>query len=136
MSGVPLIMKILVLGTLVTGVLVLLSNVLPLSRSHHRTRRPRGRASNPLAVVTAVARQEDNPWQTSVARPGNGKIRKTEQEWKAQLTEEQFRVIRRGETERPFSGRYWNHEQEGTYQCVGCAQDLFSSASKYDSGSG
>ncbi|MEN8006717.1 MAG: peptide-methionine (R)-S-oxide reductase MsrB [Candidatus Krumholzibacteriota bacterium] len=66
----------------------------------------------------------------------NGKIRKTEEEWKAELTEQQYQVTRCSATERPFTGKYWNHEEDGTYLCVGCGQELFASDTKYDAGSG
>jgi len=65
-----------------------------------------------------------------------GKVKKTDDEWKAVLSEEEFSVTRKGDTERPFSGRYYKHKEEGIYQCVCCGNDLFSSKVKYDSGSG
>ena len=64
------------------------------------------------------------------------KITRTEQEWKSLLTPEQFRVTRGGGTEPPFSGKYYNHRENGTYLCSNCGNDLFTSDSKYDSGSG
>jgi len=64
------------------------------------------------------------------------KVQKTESEWKQQLTPEQFQVTRNKGTERAFTGEYYNHQQEGIYQCVCCGTDLFSSKTKYDSGTG
>jgi peptide-methionine (R)-S-oxide reductase len=64
------------------------------------------------------------------------KIRKSDQAWRAQLTEEQFYVTRKKGTEPPFSGEYEAIETEGTYACVCCGQPLFSSEAKYHSGSG
>ena len=64
------------------------------------------------------------------------KIAKSDQEWQAQLTPEQFAVCRQKATERPFSGKYYNSKEDGTYQCVCCGADLFSSTTKYDSGCG
>lgn len=61
---------------------------------------------------------------------------KTEAEWRAQLTPEQFAVCRCSATERAFTGKYWNHEEEGLYACVACGTPLFLSEAKYDSGSG
>jgi peptide-methionine (R)-S-oxide reductase len=64
------------------------------------------------------------------------KIRKTEAEWRNQLTSEEYRVAREKGTERPFTGRYWDHHDDGTYTCVGCGAPLFDAASKFDSGTG
>ena len=61
---------------------------------------------------------------------------KTEAEWKQLLTREQFRVARKKGTERPFTGLYWNNHENGTYQCVCCGSDLFSSEAKFESGTG
>jgi peptide-methionine (R)-S-oxide reductase len=64
------------------------------------------------------------------------KIEKSETEWRQQLSPEQFEVLRRHGTERPFSGRYADCKTAGTYVCAGCGAPLFSSRHKYDSGSG
>lgn len=56
--------------------------------------------------------------------------------WKEKLTPEQYQVLREKGTEPPFSGKYYNHNDNGTYTCAGCGQDLFSSEVKYESGSG
>lgn len=64
------------------------------------------------------------------------KVQKSEQEWKQQLTPEQFQVTRKKGTERAFTGEYYNLKEPGTYQCVCCGSDLFSSETKYDSGTG
>ena len=64
------------------------------------------------------------------------KIHKTEEEWQDQLTPEQYRVTRMKGTERAFTGEYWDHKGEGVYRCVGCGTPLFSSETKYDSGTG
>lgn len=63
-------------------------------------------------------------------------VRKTDEEWKAELTPEQYAVARQGGTERAFTGKYWNTKATGTYRCVCCGEPLFSSETKYDSGSG
>lgn len=68
-------------------------------------------------------------------KPGD-KIVKSDAEWQAQLTEEQFRIARKKGTERAFTGPYWNEHKAGTYACVCCGQELFSSDTKFDSGSG
>ena len=64
------------------------------------------------------------------------KIRKTEEEWQDQLTPEQYRVTRMKGTERPFTGEYNDNKEEGIYRCVACDAPLFSSDTKYESGSG
>ncbi len=64
------------------------------------------------------------------------KIIKSDQEWQAQLTPEQYRVARRKGTESPFSGAYYSNKATGEYCCVCCGLPLFSSETKYDSGSG
>ena len=64
------------------------------------------------------------------------KIEKTEAEWKALLTSEQFQVARRKGTERAFTGEYWDHHETGVYRCVCCGTELFRSAEKFDSGTG
>ena len=64
------------------------------------------------------------------------KIRKTDEEWRAVLTEEQYRVTRRKGTEPPFCGVFYDHKQDGIYRCVCCDLELFSSGSKFDSGTG
>jgi peptide-methionine (R)-S-oxide reductase len=64
------------------------------------------------------------------------KLPKTDEEWKARLTPEQFYVCRQKGTERPFSGEYYERQDDGIYQCVCCANELFDSETKFDSGTG
>jgi len=64
------------------------------------------------------------------------KIRKPEEEWRAQLTPDQFQVTRRKGTERPFSGEYNDCKDEGIYRCVCCGNALFNSHTKFESGTG
>ena len=63
-------------------------------------------------------------------------IKKTDAEWRQQLTDEQFHVCRKKGTERAFTGAYWNTKTPGVYLCACCGQELFSSQAKYDSGTG
>jgi peptide-methionine (R)-S-oxide reductase len=64
------------------------------------------------------------------------KIDKTEQQWQAELSPEQYAVLRRKGTEAPFSGEYDHVFEPGTYHCAGCGAELFASETKYDSGCG
>jgi peptide-methionine (R)-S-oxide reductase len=64
------------------------------------------------------------------------KVEKTDQEWKAELTPEQYGVLREKGTERAFTGRYHATMDPGTYRCAGCGAELFSSETKYESGTG
>ncbi len=64
------------------------------------------------------------------------KIIKTDEQWRQDLTEEEFVVCRQKGTERPYSGEYYDSKDEGTYLCRCCGEPLFSSSAKYDSGSG
>ncbi|MGZ3253989.1 MAG: peptide-methionine (R)-S-oxide reductase MsrB [Burkholderiaceae bacterium] len=64
------------------------------------------------------------------------KVRKTDAEWKAMLKPLDYQVTRHADTERAFTGRYWDHHEHGTYICVCCGTPLFESDTKFDSGCG
>ncbi len=64
------------------------------------------------------------------------KVAKTDQEWREQLTPEQFEITRKKGTERAFTGAYWNTKDDGVYQCVCCGQPLFDAKTKFNSGTG
>ena len=64
------------------------------------------------------------------------KVTKSDAEWRAQLDPMQYEVTRHAATERPFTGKYWNHWDNGQYRCVGCGTPLFESDTKFDAGCG
>ncbi|MCP4571316.1 MAG: peptide-methionine (R)-S-oxide reductase MsrB [bacterium] len=67
---------------------------------------------------------------------GEKKVKKSDADWQRILSPEQYQVMRCSATERPFTGKYWNHKAEGVYTCAGCGSDLFDSRAKFESGSG
>lgn len=66
----------------------------------------------------------------------NFAVVKTDAEWKKQLTAEQFEVARKAGTERPYTGKYWDNHEKGIYKCSSCGQELFTSDTKFESGTG
>lgn len=79
---------------------------------------------------------------TACSQPGSHppthepKVKKTEEEWKRVLTAEQYHVMREKGTERAFTGKYWNNKADGMYHCAACQSKLFSSETKFASGTG
>ncbi len=64
------------------------------------------------------------------------KVQLRDEEWRQRLSSQQYEVLRRGGTERAFSGAYWAEKEPGTYECAACGNPLFSSETKFDSGTG
>ena len=79
-----------------------------------------------LLVLTSCAQQ----------KKANYKVTKTDAEWKKQLTPLQYEVTREEGTEAAFTGKYWDNHEEGIYKCICCGQEVFSSATKFESGTG
>lgn len=64
------------------------------------------------------------------------KLKKSESEWQEELSREEYEVLRKKGTERPFTGKYYHHDERGVYRCAACGTPLFGSDAKYESGSG
>ena len=64
------------------------------------------------------------------------KVQKSDAEWRAELSPEQYRILRQAGTERAFTGPFWNSKEKGLYRCAGCGEELFVSDTKFDSGCG
>jgi peptide-methionine (R)-S-oxide reductase len=89
-----------------------------------------------LVVLLGTMARPGSGVQERIGIPMGGRIERSEAEWRALLTSEQFRVTRKKGTERAFTGQYWNSKAEGVYQCVCCGQPLFDATTKFDSGTG
>jgi peptide-methionine (R)-S-oxide reductase len=90
-----------------------------------------------LAACSAEApRAGSSDYETRPAMTRSDKIVKSDDEWRAELTPEQYRVMRKKGTERAFTGKYWDNKAAGSYKCAGCGLELFKSETKFESGSG
>lgn len=83
-----------------------------------------------------VTENKSAPADSNKNIKGLKKVKKTNEEWKKELTEMEYKVLREKGTERAFTGEYNNMKEKGVYTCAGCGTELFSSDTKYDSGSG
>lgn len=98
-----------------------------------------GSAEAPTKSDTADAAKSTDaaaPTKETSAMSQDRALPKTNEEWRKALTQEQYYVTRQKGTERPFTGAFWDNHKAGMYRCVCCGQDLFSSETKFDSGTG
>jgi peptide-methionine (R)-S-oxide reductase len=86
-----------------------------------------------FALVSAVTAQTSSDKTKSLSTLA---MKKTNEEWKKELTPEQYFVLRQKGTEQAFTGEYWDNHDKGTYYCAACHQELFSSTTKFESGTG
>ena len=93
-------------------------------------------AAMSTAFLQAATSQESSALSKQQKPDVSRKIIKTEDEWRRQLTAEQFYVLRQKGTEKPYTGEYWDHHEKGVYHCAACETALFSSSTKYDSETG
>ena len=127
-------LKILVAATLLIGSGSLLVNSLPAPKGTHHFKMPT------LSFVSqAHAAQPGDPNLSTSAKDPKAmdkKVFKSKEVWEKELTSQQYSVSRCGGTEPAFTGKYYDHHEVGMYTCVGCGAELFTSDTKYESGSG
>ncbi len=112
-----------------------------MARGEGAGRDPRGHAAwaclYPIVAVRRLHRTADGGIASSVTDESDSNpLGLTDAQWRERLTAEQYRVLRQHGTERAFTGAYWDTKTPGTYRCIVCDAELFSSETKYDSGSG
>ena len=117
-----------------------LQEVLPEDLRRAPRPRPRGARRRPQGSQGDQAQDQRLAARSLPAVKGvpemSEKTRKSEEEWRRELSPEQYRILRQKGTERAFTGRFWDHKEAGTYRCAGCGEPLFSSDTKFESGSG
>jgi peptide-methionine (R)-S-oxide reductase len=90
-----------------------------------------------ISLVTLIAScSKSQETRKSITKEMKGRVVKTDEEWKKELSKEEYYVLRQKGTERAFTGKLWNNHEEGTYYCAACHEKLFSSKTKFESGTG
>lgn len=89
-----------------------------------------------LLLTNCSAQQSNETTESKKGKSMPDKVVKSEKDWKEILTPEQYQVLREKGTERPYTGKYWDNKEEGTYKCAACGEILFESDTKFDSGCG
>jgi peptide-methionine (R)-S-oxide reductase len=90
-----------------------------------------------ISLVTLIAScSKSQETRKSITKEMKGRIVKTDEEWKKELSKEEYYVLRQKGTERAFTGKLWNNHEEGIYYCAACHEKLFSSKTKFESGTG
>lgn len=89
-----------------------------------------------LSGLIFIQANEANPGTKQKPSSKIQKVEKTDMEWKKELTPEQYHILREKGTERAFTGKYWDNHEKGMYRCAACGTELFSSETKFESGTG
>ena len=115
--------------------LTLLVNCMPMTSSAQNDHPSDSKPRTPPCCSSLLSRSSSNQSDPLPDTP-LPRVERSEEEWKAQLTPEQYRITRLHGTEPPFDNAYWDHKADGTYYCIACGLSLFNAAAKYDSGTG